>query len=612
MPPLAAFVPDGPQLVQAAALVAVAFGLNMIGAAARRLTGGGDALPAADLMVGWVAVTALFTLLGSLTTLPFTARAWGVAALATVATGWCVRRRAPLLPEGGGRLLVLLLPLFLVTLSKVPSENDEFSQWLPNLRYLLLVDHFPGAGLPVSDSTFPAYPYTLNFVAYLASRLSGTLADTAVPRFNMLLLGSLALLLLDIFRRGHPTGAAAGWRGVALALLAVTLFSPTFVPNLVLSNYADGATAVSVAFFAVLLLRLVEAERPGAGLRLQVAAAAAALLMTKQANLVLLVLVLGAVAVTHLRRPMALVPVAVSLVPAVLLYLAWRHQVASIAGGEMPIPAFSDWQWHQLAETLGSMATVVGNKGGYFGLATVLCGVALHGMVKGRQAGGRLPLVFAAAFSGFTVFLLWVYLAVYTGYEGRSAASFWRYHTQLGGLQLAAAAALLPALLRRLPADRFGRASAAFGALCLVLAASGPILAWRFVRFDLHPMKAYGRAVMADARAILPADARIAVLDATGSGFMDNFVKWHLGFGRHLVFGISAFNAGGACPKLAATGAAATHLWALSWTAECLDGLGMQLSPGASHLLARRPEGGWVEMRSWPFSGFSDPARLRY
>jgi hypothetical protein len=596
-------VPNAAQAGQAVALLAVCAGMTAIGAVARLAGRDTRVLPEADLLVGWAAVAALFVVIGSFTALPLTV-AGIIAALAMVAAlAVLLHRRQPLLPAGGGRMLVMLAPLLLVTLSMVASENDDFGQWLPNLRYILLVDHFPGPGWPDSDSLLPAYPYAASIVAYLTSRLTGSFAETAVDRFNLLLLGSLALLLVRLFRNRNDD-APVGWGAVAAGLSAVTLASPTFVAKLVLSNYVDCATAVALAFSAVLALRAVENdEQPGLPFHMQLAGAFGGLILAKQANLVLLALALAGIAIIARRTPRRLLRFAPALAVAGLAYLAWRHQVAVIGGGEQHAEPFANWQFGVLPHTLHSMWIVVINKGGYFGLATFLTGLALWNLLRRRASG--LELVFAVSFVGFTVFLIWVYLAVFIGYEGWSAASFWRYHTQLGALQLAAAAALagrLPPLGRR--------TARALGAVCLTLALAGPVVAMAFIRFDIHPVKDHVRAAVADMAPLLPAGALLTVVDPAGPYFFSAFIDWYLGFG-HQVGAYTTIDTTPERTHALLSSPEVTYAYVVATSAAVDNAVGHALAPTASHFL-KHEAAGWRLVRSWPYEGFSSARDYKY
>ncbi len=87
--------------------------------------------------------------------------------------------------------------LFLAA-AMIPSQWDDLTHWLPNARYLLENDAFPDAELPKSQSTFPAYPYGVALITYLASKLAGHMVDSATALFNILLVVSFGLLVARI------------------------------------------------------------------------------------------------------------------------------------------------------------------------------------------------------------------------------------------------------------------------------------------------------------------------------------------------------------------------------------------------------------------------------
>ncbi len=588
--------PDLLHVAQLAALLAVAAGFVLIGAGLRALVMPVGAAPEdgaeADLLVGWGAVTGLFVVVGSFTQIAFTSVAMAAGVLAVIG-GRLAWRRGALAGHGIWlKTVILVLPLLGVTAMLTPSENDDFSQWLPNLRYLLLVDHFPGAGHPASDSAFPAYPYATALVGYLVSRITGHLSTTAVDHFNVLLLAGLALLL----NAQWPGRGKAGWRRLALALGLTTILCPTFVPRLVLSNYVDCATAVSLAFAATLAWRVVAGRASDIRVPLmQAAVAMAILILAKQANLVLLVASLGGIGIASLPNVRPLFRLAVPLAVAAFAYLAWRHVVAGIGGGEMPIAPFAQWQWSVLPETLAHMGHVMVNKSGYFAIALAM--VALAFPLRRSQP---MVMVFAVAFLGFTVFLTWVYLAVYIGYEGRSAASFWRYHTQLGGLQMVAAAGLLGRYGTRVPGfvRRWG------GGLLLVLLCAGPVLTAKNVRFDINPSKDHVREAVLSMGPLVPHGSRLLVADPLGSGFFDNFVRWYLGFDAPFGGGLSVFTPPGSFAKVIQN-QRITHVYAISASPELEAVLGQPIPAGGTTLFARQADGTWAKAGFWPFQGFS-------
>ncbi len=599
--------PSFRQFEEFLAFLVVAAGLSLIGTAIRRFSGPDDAsLPEADLLVGWGAAVSVFVVAGSLTTLPFTVIACAVAGVGLLSAVMLYRDGRSVVSPGALKILALLAPIFVLIMAQTSSENDDFAQWLPNLRYLLIVDHFPGPGMPVSDSIFPSYPYADALIGYLVGKITGTVPETAVDHFNLLMLGMFALTLVRLFVGDARTGRL-DWSAAGLAVAAATVLCPAFVPRLVLSNYADCATALSLAYAVILMLRLVETEAPpGRPLLIQTIVAVTLLVLIKQANLVLLALALGGIGLAVITRPRALLRLIPVIGCAALFYLAWRHQVGKIGGGEMPIAAFDQWQWSSLPETFSHMATVVANKGGYFALAFALTVAAL---IKVREQ--KLALVFTALFWGFTAFLTWVYLAVYLGYEGRSAASFWRYHTELGLLQMAALASVAGHWWHQSKRSPLQSALSRIKAGGVILVVAGPILALPYLRFDINPAKDQVRESVHAMTPLIPADAKLLVADPRGSGFFTVFVRWNLGFQAPVVGGLSVFN-GDADAKRQLSNPSLTHIYVITTSPTLEQALGAQPPAAGSSLFTKAPDGRWTQIGYWPFKGFASIESFKY
>ncbi|MDO8607490.1 MAG: hypothetical protein Q7R40_13210 [Phaeospirillum sp.] len=588
------FLPTATQLLSLGGLAVVALCFSTIGAA----LGGRDRLPEADLLVGWSLVAGLFTVAGGVFDASLTAVAV-VAALMTVASAVVLwRRREP--PVDGGNLAVLLwmLPLLIATASMRPSQWDEFSQWLPNARYLMLFDAFPGPGHPVSDSVFPGYPPAVTVIYYLVGRLIGQFTDTVAPWFNLLLLAGGARLMVRLFRGDGAVGGAAAW-----GVLGVTVLGTTFVPKLVLSGYADTATAVAVGFSAVLGLRLWETGKTGGGWgrALQFALVFALLPMTKQGNFALMGLLVLALAWESWRQGdewgRHWMTLAAALAPAAVATLAWRLHVAS-SGGDMSLRAVADWQWDLLPEILTSMRHVASAKGGYFGLGLVVVVLALW-----KRSEQRLIPLFAFVFVGYNVFLLFVYLAILGGYESANAASFWRYNTHLGSLEMLVAALLAGQIRRRLGDRRsLSRAAVIFGGLAAIIV---PFATQKYIRFDRQPTKMNALATIAEMAPLIPSDARLMLIDARGTGFFANFTNYHLGFGRHVIGSVTAFNPGGPGAGVAALNP--DFIWVRTVLPNTAAELGLPLDETASNLVA--VENGTLRLvKSWPYPANLDPA----
>ncbi|RAU23015.1 hypothetical protein CU669_06475 [Paramagnetospirillum kuznetsovii] len=581
------YLPSAYQALALACLVVVVLGLVAIGAA----LAGRDRLPEADLLVGWSVVAGIVVVFGgwlgvSLTILSAVSL---LLALGSALVLWR-RRQAPL--DGGVlRILVWMVPILVATASMEPSQWDEFSQWLPNARYLTLFDTFPGPGNPPTDSVFPAYPPAMTVIYLLSSRLGGHYFDTVAPWFNLLLLASSARLVVRLFRGDD----GAGWSATAWGVLAVTALGTTFVPKLVFSGYADTATAVAVAFSAILGLQL----RQGGGRGLQFAAVFALLPMTKQGNFALMALLLGALVFDCLRHGDGVTrfgkQLALTMVPVIVVSLAWRlHVTAGV--GELSVRAVSDWEWALLPDMLNSMAGVILSKGGYFGAGFLLVAIAVLGL--GRQ---RLVTLFALCFLGYNIFLLVVYLAILAGYESAHAASYWRYNTHLGMLEMFVLTQVIGQRVGRLGAISLARRAAlAVGGLAAIII---PFAAVKYIRFDRNPAKMDALRVIRDMAPLLPPAARLTVIDARGTGFYGNFTNYHLGYGQHVSQNLSTFNTAELAKVL--TEHRPDYIWLRTQNPEVARILAQD--PDASHLLKAEGDG-WRVVKSWPFPPGIDPA----
>lgn len=600
--------PSAPQFTALLALLAVTAGFVMIGAA---LSGRNGGLPEANLLAGWSVSAALFTVGGGLLNISLSHLAIVLSLLTAVSALVLWRRNQAPLDRGTMLVLAWTLPVLFVTASMQPSQWDEFSQWLPNARYLVMFDAFPGAGHPVSDSVFPAYPHGVALVSYLASCVAGRFAEGVAPWFNLFLLVCSGRLMIRLFRSDDCVPVAAG----AWGLLAVTALATTFVPKLVLSAYADTATAVAVGFSAVLGLRVIEPNRKDWGAAVQLAAIFALLPMTKQGNFSLMGLLLAGLGLEILRQKGALrrrLPVLIAcLIPAVAVAVAWRAHVVS-GVGEMSIRSISGWEWALLPKMLRSMGGVIASKGGYFGLGIAICAFVIFGrktnpaQSQAHHAARRLASLFAVLFVGYILFLLFVYLAILSGYESATAASFWRYNTHLGMAEMFAAAALAGAAWASRPKSE--KLTRGLGVLAAMLVVVGPLAALPHIRFDRQPVKVHVRQVIDDMATYLPPDARLMVLDPRGTGFYANYVEYYLGFGRQVAGSVSVFSP----PDMEAQMAQARpdHLWVHTQVPAMAGLLGQSLDAKASHLLALQGTQ-WRLVKSWPFPGYDDPTAVK-
>ena len=199
---------------------------------------------------GWGIATVLVLACGTFTNWPLSAVFYGYAFIAVVLL-W-VNRKLLLQDIGLAKLYLLALPTLAVVATTLPSQWDEFTNWLPNQRFLEEFDHFPRVDLPPSVSVFPAYPFGLPLVGYFSGKVAGIFAESAGALFNTLLIGALAALCIQQIRlaRGDSNEAPFLWTECSIGLLAATVLNPTFVPKLVFTTYVDFATAVVAAGMA--------------------------------------------------------------------------------------------------------------------------------------------------------------------------------------------------------------------------------------------------------------------------------------------------------------------------------------------------------------------------
>ena len=193
----------------------------------------------------------------------------------------------------------------------VASQWDEFSHWLPSTRFLLDHDRFPDSVHSVTGASYPAYPYGWPILMYLSSRLVGEFVENSGALLNLLALLTFGLVLLEVVRigLGKPGNEKSRtWMMVALAGLLVTLFNPTFVQKLVLTAYSETSTSVTIALAGVLAWMMLDAlaykdHQTAIHLAWQSALTLAVHINLRQANLVLVVILIISVMIIGLRDP---------------------------------------------------------------------------------------------------------------------------------------------------------------------------------------------------------------------------------------------------------------------------------------------------------------------
>ncbi len=613
----------GPYLPEAASLIALAatlvIALAFIGLGT--LLGRPSAHVEARLLSGWGLATAVVTLAGTLMSV---ALAWILFPLLALGIAvFVTRARQPFVPPVADavRLLLVSLPLLLVVSAAAASQWDEFAHWLPNQRYLVDNGMFPRRGLPESTSGFAAYPYGLALAAFAVSRLAGGFIENAGALVNTLLIPFLGVGAVRAFRAGaRVQDMPVSWTVAAIAVATATLLNPTFVPKLVFTTYADWTTTVVLGVATIMAWQI--AERLAVGERIAAFGEAVSLgfvlalaISLKQPNVILGLLLLISMGVVIGLGPKLSIGdwtrLGIRLVlPGLVAYLAWRHHVVQhIPGREFAFLPFEAWLWDDLGAVFARMLLIASKKGGYFGLMMLAVGAAVYAAVrvctgKPMSPENRLAMLVAIVFLGYNTFLYIAYIGSFGRGEGQNAASYWRYNTQLGGLALVLGAAMAGALWRRLSPRR--RPPRWVRPALVVLVLLAPFALVSKIRFDLNPVTRYVRDVGADMAVLMPAGARLYVIDPADNGKRTLLLRYELA-GRVRVERLSGMNTDD--PVVLAqslAGLSGSYLWVHVPTPILAEALAVNLAPLSSYL-ATRIGSDWRIVRSWPYPGYVDP-----
>jgi hypothetical protein len=604
-------VPPASHVPWLAAIAAVAFIYMLIGGA----VAGRRRLAEADLICGWAVAIALVIAFGTATRLPLSYVTYAVLVLGVIAAAVLWWREQELAPAAWLRIGVLALPLVLLVAAMWPSQWDEFTNWLPSARYLYDVDAFPRRDGPPSLSVFPAYPYGLATAIAHASHLAGSFAENTGALFNLFLMLSFALVIARLIAIG--AGCKLGWGVYALSLLAVTVLSPTFVPKIAFTAYADLATGIALGFAAVIAAFILGAIADGDAGRTrpfawQLGLTLTALVSLKQVNLVLAaVVLLGAVLAAWRDPRVGLRAVTPLALPALALpaaaYLAWRVYVGiEIPGGEFSVRPPAEWFYGLIGHILAQMTIVLAKKGGYLAVMLAAVAVAIYTARRVDTPLARLAVIAATCFVGYNAFLFFTYVAVFGINDATTVGSFWRYNMHLGHVALAFAALGLAMLWRR-HGGRWRRLHRPLAAAAILLAVVLPIVGSSKLRFDIRAPKHHVRAVAEEMLGMLGPSDTLVVIDLTGYGTFPMMVRYIVGAGPAKLVLIWASPDAPADQVTAGVAASdANYAWVHMTTPAAEAAFGLPLKSGASHLLRREP-GGWREVKSWPYEGYATP-----
>ncbi len=585
------------------------------------LLAGRQRMAEGDALYGWAVVAFVFTALSVVYSTPFAYVAWGLLAVALAAIVVRIRREGGIFSGPAIRVALLAAPLLIIASALEPSQWDEFSHWLPASRFLFQTDGFPGAGNPVTGTQMLyAYPYGWPLLTYMVSCIGGHFVENAPALLNLFLLLSFGLMAVRVAlsgagredTRGDVTGG--GWGLAAVAVLAGTLFNPTFSQKVVLTAYADTPTAVAVAVGAVLGWRMLgalaggEAER-ARRLAWQFGLVMVVLVSIKQVNLTLFVVLVVAISVAGLRDPAVpwrslARPLPAAIVPGLAAYGLWRYHVATALSDPVLFPAaeatlmpFANWNIELSPQILLQMLVVASKKGVFFAVMAIAVVFAARGLVRFRGPFDRLAIVVAGTFLGYNAFLLFVYVASFVAVDALRAVSYWRYNMHVGLLAGVFGAYAAGAAWRRFP--RVRRRADTLAGLAVVVVIGAPLAFPHKLRIDLEPPKPHFSAVAASLAGSLSAETPLFILDPLGTGESAVITRYRLN--RHAVPYFSAFhgNSDEAMDGFASQLGPGARLLVHSVTPPARRALAMELEEGVSYLLARG-RAGWRIERTWP------------
>ncbi len=610
------FSPSLQQLMGLAGVLIVGLALSVIGAA----VGGRARFAPADLLAGWGVVALIFTLIGTLTSLPFTYITLALAFIAAGSGVYVWRRDGRLLPDGAGKILLMNGLLFILISAMQPSQWDEYSHWLLAARYLFEVDLFPGIGLPVPLADYPAYPTGASLIPYLVSKTANHFVENAAPLFHILLLVSLGLAALDVIRQGAGLDRKArpGWGLCALGFMTVTIFSTAFVQKIIFTAYADLPVAAATAMCGLLGWMILQAlsendQAKARTLALQMGLVLTILLDLKPATIVLMVGVLGGVLIAALRDPDIRMSRFLKLLPlmtvsGIVILIAWSWYTSiHLPHGSHSILPFDEWQWHQMPHTLATIASIMTKKGAYFGMMLVLSVLAFIALFRYRTRFDRFVLIAGSTFVGYNLFLVFVYLAIHKGYTGLHALSYWRYNLHIAHLGVFCAAYGLSVLWQAKRTEGMERVLPYLAKAAIVIVVVLPVVFAPKLRFDLRLPKQFVKEVGRELTTMLPASARVYVFDPLSAGFYAKLMRYQLYGAATQIGDINVFMK--ITPQSVRKGletSKPTHVWVHTQNDIIVAALGVDLPKRNAHLLEKQRDG-WQLVKSWPYPGYNQP-----
>jgi len=530
------FIQSSDQVVSILSTTVLWFSLTSLGA----WVAGRERVVAADIISGWALVSIILTVGGVLFSVSFTLL-FSISSLIVLLSYVFVARREGLwLSIPFLKLIFLAVPFILIASAMQGSQWDEFSDWLAIPRYLFFTDRFPSSENLYPSANTIAYPFNWHFINYLASTISGKFMENIGPLFNVLLLLSFSIGLLNVINRVFDDDKILykqSWSLIAFVGLATTLFNPTFAQKIVLTSYADTSTAVVTGFAVILSWFTLEClsegnRRETRNCAFQLSMAFVILINLKQATFAIFgLIVLGFILVAYRDRSIhflsALKVILITIIPAILIYSLWRYHVAmELSGGEAGLMDFSLWHFKHVPEILLQMLITLLKKGYYLCLVIVILVLAAQAFRLCERPADRLFLLSGFLIGGYNAFLFLIYVSSFGEFDALRVASYWRYNMHMGAVVISAFSVWLVGFWHRF--INLHRFWARFSWLPIALLVLAPCIFAKKLRFDLDPMIRHYRSVGVALSNLISANSLYIVLDPKGSGESYNITTYEM------------------------------------------------------------------------------------
>jgi hypothetical protein len=142
----------------------------------------------------------------------------------------------------------------------------------------------------------------------------------------------------------------------------------------------------------------------------------------------------------------------------------------------------------------------------------------------------------------------------------------------------------------------------------VALALAAPLLLIHKIRFDLHAPKVYVRQVGAELAPMLPAGARVAIVDPLDAGMYAKMMRYEIYRSGEVV---SVLKNGLPLKWLRKRldESKPDHAWVHTQDAAVRTVFQAELPAGSSYLL-KASDQGWRVIRSWPYPGYRLPTDI--